>query len=752
MYRVDVTPVVGLPQFSGWSQVASSQFADKHFICAFSVEGDHAGNVGRDVTIQINQSQLQTADELQIFIEDLMGEVEAMDAKLHLSCGIFGAQKVILGVAGGSVFLKRDARTGVLLQSDAQLKIVEGRRQDGDAMVLLTKQAQDFLSEIELKFKSGFELDSVVTSIIPGIHRQEDSSLSSIAFVAGGEKVDEADEFESPQANVPLDDFSAEMTDIDEEIEDEEGVDESEMPADVTDELEEMQTNQDSVAEDKSGFLNVPPALKLRGAGKSRDGEQVAVADGGAGDEKVMPTLDKLGKTETSSRRFGQVLGQMWSRLKPLGVAAMGAIGTGFKKIGGGVKGINWAGGWSRFLQFLAVIKSKLIAGWNWLVELYRRVTNKDVYLSKKSPRELIRTLLPIAIGVIVVLGLIIFGIFSWRSRTQALNKVLNPQIDQLASARLLAETDPLAARQEVTTIIASLEELQTNFSGQRRAQRLIGNQLDEAQELFAQISGEEELGQLEIFYDLRLVDNDFLTSGVDALGNNAVFLDQERQKIIVLNLDNKQARAISLDAENIHDLDLNEDGELNLLTNGVYQLDPTSESSGAAEIIAEGDSNREANFIESFATYIYVFNPAKRNVYRYAQQTDGFSDPIGWLSGAASFDYDNVSSWAIDGSVWLTTREGTLHQLESGEELDFEVTGMSQPFSHNILVYTHENLENLYVLEPDNSRVVILNKEGQFLREIKSASLASTTTLFANEELGKVFAVSGSIVYAMSI
>ncbi|MBU0578544.1 hypothetical protein KKE34_03330, partial [Patescibacteria group bacterium] len=178
MYKVDVTPVVGLPQFSGWSQVVSSYCSAGQLVCAFSVSGDHAGNVGRDLTEQISHSKVESSKELHKFMADLIKKAEQFDVAVTFICGVFKEKKIILGAIGGSVFLKRSDRTGVLLYSSEKLKIIEGGRKAGDIVVLATDQASDFLNEIEQKFISGFDTDSVVTSIIPGLHGLDDSSLS----------------------------------------------------------------------------------------------------------------------------------------------------------------------------------------------------------------------------------------------------------------------------------------------------------------------------------------------------------------------------------------------------------------------------------------------------------------------------------------------------------------------------------------------------------------------------------------------
>ena len=675
MYRVNVTPVVGLPQFSGWSQVVSSNFSSSQLVCAFSISGDHAGNAGRDFTEKISQAEATSPQELQQLIDNLIVAAEELGVEIQLACGVFTLNKVILGTIGGSVFLKRGERTGVLLNSIEQVKIIEGKRTAGDVVVLITHQATDFINEIKQKFTRGFDTDSVVTSIIPGLHGLNDSSLSSIAFVVGGRELEE---------------------DIDEEHE--------------------------------PPVLDIPPALKLRGAGKNR---------AEINEDESLPKLGQVHKTKLASNLIRKV--------KQVFSSTLSQTTTLFKRI-------NWRSILVRVVSFFSRLKELFLKSIKFAVTLFRKITARDIYLKNNSPRQLMRIALPIIAGVIVIGGLIGFRVYKVRQQLKNADLVLDPIVSQLSLAKDQLESDPISARESVSQAITALEQLEKDFIDQKKAQELVADQLFSARELYDQISGQEEFGQLEIFYDLRLADSEFVVSALDATAQQAVFLDAGKKQVAVLDLENKQLKQIDLsDEDKPIDLELTS-STVTVLGDGVLAKDFKDEETNFIEVIAQGDSNKEATLIEGFATYIYILNPEKRNIYRYAKQEDGYSDPIGWVSGAAGFDYGQVSSWAIDGEMWVATREGGLHKLASGKEQEFKVTGLSEPFTHALQVFTHEDLENLYVLEPDGKRLVVLNKKGEFLKEIKSDSLTSTTSLFVSEELNKAFAVSGSIVYAMSI
>ncbi|MBP7842974.1 hypothetical protein KA017_03135, partial [Candidatus Woesebacteria bacterium] len=161
---------------------------------------------------------------------------------------------------------------------------------------------------------------------------------------------------------------------------------------------------------------------------------------------------------------------------------------------------------------------------------------------------------------------------------------------------------------------------------------------------------------------------------------------------------------------------------------------------------------NKNAILLDAYDRYVYVVNPEKRNIYRYAQTEDGYSDPVGWMKSATGIKYEDLRSMAVDGDVWLTTSDGQIKKFTSGREETLALRGLDVPFTKDIYVYTSEELQNVYVLDPSNKRVVIFDKSGNFVKELKSVSLASANGITVSESLGKILVSSGSIIYQVDL
>ncbi|NCN06975.1 MAG: hypothetical protein GW946_04000, partial [Candidatus Pacebacteria bacterium] len=138
--------------------------------------------------------------------------------------------------------------------------------------------------------------------------------------------------------------------------------------------------------------------------------------------------------------------------------------------------------------------------------------------------------------------------------------------------------------------------------------------------------------------------------------------------------------------------------------------------------------------------------------VFRYTQSAESVSDPIGWIIDPLSVSYEDITSLSIDGDIWFGTSAGEILRYASGRKQSFAVSGQEEAFANSLLLTTSADDKNLYVLDTDKQRLVILSKDGVFLREVRSPSIATVTSFFVDEVNGAAYLTSGSTVYMIAL
>lgn len=378
----------------------------------------------------------------------------------------------------------------------------------------------------------------------------------------------------------------------------------------------------------------------------------------------------------------------------------------------------------------------------------------RNSQMTKEQKRKIILFLIAIS-----AVTLLIFGFFGFRAmQIRQGQTFLIPFQTKLAVLQQTANTDVVSARDQVLVLQKEFETQRSTLNTNLFIKSELADFSTQLDNFVKDVSGKVELQTLPIFYDFRLVQADYIAARGDTDANTAVFLDLGKQSALAVKMDTKQQTILPIGQyTNLKDLSFDED-QLYLLADGVYKF-PIDSQEAAKKIIPEGDSNRDGEFVRVFGEFVYVFNAEKRNLYRYSVGSSSGSEsseeapqPIGWFQDKKDLDFPSVTSFAIDGSVWLGTQQGQILRYERGNPVAFNVQGLQEPFSSSLKIYTKEDLDSIFVLESAKNRVVRLNKEGVFVRQIESPSLGAATDIIFSATTNKAYAVAGSLVYELAL
>jgi hypothetical protein len=617
-----VTPITGLPQVNGWAQVVTHP--SRLLTCVLSVSGKNANSVGKTLAEHISHFRVSTSAQLHNALLDVLQSARREECHLQLACILVSEERNIIAAHSGTVFLRRNHRTGQILTSDNDLKIIEGAHVEDDVFVLATRQAVETFPELKNVLHQ--ETESLVTRLVAELHEKENSSLSALAWIENSKETETAA-----------------------------------LPA----------------AENGSNWLSRLPGIAQA-----------------AGVLKTVP-LSRIRQNPMLYLRRG-----------------MFKVKTAAQKI--------WRFGHGAF-------------------------TN--------PARSSSRNFLLIGCGLILILSAVIL----WkRHQISAEVQTLQPRLgelqQQLEHTKTLAENEPITARAEARAVLKGLEDLIAASQDKPQALKKLREEYQITQEFLESLSGSENQGALEPFFDLRLAEANFVAKQL-AMGESALFaLDAEGQKIVALNTQTKQTEQIPLEDIGTGRALAASEETVYVLADGLHSYDLSGESRNHTALKAAGDSDRAGTLLANFTSYLYVVNPESRNIFRYLQEDETLSDPVGWLIDKQGLEFGSIEDIAIDGDVWLTTSEGEVKKYTQGRPQTFAVTDLQTSFDSPLKIATHPDSEYLFILESSRRRLVILRKDGSFLKEIISESFASANALAVSPAENAAFVVSGSLVYRVGL
>ena len=117
---------------------------------------------------------------------------------------------------------------------------------------------------------------------------------------------------------------------------------------------------------------------------------------------------------------------------------------------------------------------------------------------------------------------------------------------------------------------------------------------------------------------------------------------------------------------------------------------------------------------IKTYGRYTYVLAPVENQIWKYERKRAKYSAAIPYNKGA---DLSRAVSFCIDGAIYILSDDGSLQKIFRGESQDYAFrNNPSVPFTgKNLKLYTSRELDFLYVLDPENSRVLIFEKGDRF-------------------------------------
>lgn len=156
---------------------------------------------------------------------------------------------------------------------------------------------------------------------------------------------------------------------------------------------------------------------------------------------------------------------------------------------------------------------------------------------------------------------------------------------------------------------------------------------------------------------------------------------------------------------------------------------------------------------LDTYGRYVYFLDPVENQIWKYERQRDRYSGATPYNQGA---DLSRAVSFAIDGAIYILSDDGTIQKLFRGEKQDFSFRELpSQPFSgKNLKLYTTPELDFLYVLDPENSRILVFTKGDRFATYKKQVlfDLPNAKDFVVDDAGQKVNVVTDDKIYEFSL
>jgi len=105
-----------------------------------------------------------------------------------------------------------------------------------------------------------------------------------------------------------------------------------------------------------------------------------------------------------------------------------------------------------------------------------------------------------------------------------------------------------------------------------------------------------------------------------------------------------------------------------------------------------------------------------------------------------------------VDGSIWILTKDNTIERFYTGklqETINIEIF----PFVTNLSkIFTSSQLTYLYILEPEQNRIIILDKSGQIIKQYQSEKFNNLLDFSISQDGKTIWLLNSLTLYKINL
>jgi len=395
-------------------------------------------------------------------------------------------------------------------------------------------------------------------------------------------------------------------------------------------------------------------------------------------------------------------------------------------------------------------IKNKI---WVKFKEYFNVAANFVIEKTRGRKKEVNTKKILIAIAAAALILIISISLLVQSSRNSAIREEYRTRIEGLNQDITTANTKGYANDKiSANTILDKVEKdaraiLDTNYF---RPEALAI--LDKIQETRDSINNTDRIKELAPYIDLATKNADVKALGIIGLNDN--LYAYEYNKLYEIILDQVLTPKPIDDTEIVIGASAMEDQSvLVFLTKSGRIIEYDSGQIKFAN--TEDQTWRSGVDIASYGKNIYILNPDNNQIYKYSRLRSKYS-------GASDYNVDadlkDAISMTIDGNVFILKKGGSILKLYKGNQINFKIEDLAVDISDATKIFTTTELDNLYILDAKNKRVVIVTKPkndaepSRYYGQVIFDELENIQSIYVEKSEKKMYVLTDKEVYRVDI
>jgi hypothetical protein len=155
---------------------------------------------------------------------------------------------------------------------------------------------------------------------------------------------------------------------------------------------------------------------------------------------------------------------------------------------------------------------------------------------------------------------------------------------------------------------------------------------------------------------------------------------------------------------------------------------------------------------IYAFSGSIYLLDSIKNEIWKYVPVASGFSDKQIYIRDNQGVDFIGATKLKIDFSVWVLKPGPEIYRFTGGNLDNFAIGGLDKSTSDIPSFAVSEEKDEMYVLDNTNSRLLILNKNGEYQSEYTGSSFGQMEDVVVDDGKKVLYLLDKGTIYQLNL
>lgn len=177
-----------------------------------------------------------------------------------------------------------------------------------------------------------------------------------------------------------------------------------------------------------------------------------------------------------------------------------------------------------------------------------------------------------------------------------------------------------------------------------------------------------------------------------------------------------------------------------------------SSDTGEFATVIESSDKWQEIVDLGEYYGNIYLLDPKAKQIWKYLTGGENFSNINPYLSQIPDAEFTNAVSLGIDGSIYVLITDGQVWKYTFQQRKEFKLNGLDTPFVNPRQMQTHEDFQNIYILDTGNKRVVVFDKNGKYQKQYINETWDNLKAFVIDKTEKILYLLNGSQIYEIPL